>query len=300
MILSPANRKMVFNVSRRALCKTVLPALAVSLVGSSHCGRTQTRTGPVRRWVSLAPNTTELLFAMGFGSRVVGVSTSCDFPAETSTITKVGSFATVSVEAILARRPDAVVGVTGLRSALIERLTQLGLRVCVRDIESAAQIVSVAKELALLSGDRERGERWSQDFMRALQQQQSLHAQRPEQERPSVLALVNQSPMIAAGPHSFVNELLTFAGARNVLTTGPTWPQLSMEAILPLQPLVVLDLTGSVETQAIQRAWSTHTALRAVQKQNIFTLADPLVTRPGPRMPQAVALIAQALNGTHQ
>ena len=293
MLRSRTNRKMLPNVSRRTLCQ----ALALNAIALTHCQRTMPRTGPVRRWVSLAPNTTELLFALGFGSRVVGVSTSCDFPSETETIVKIGSFATVSVEAILARRPDAVVGVTGLRSAVVERLTNLGVRVCVRDIESAAQIVSVAKELAVISGDRTKGERWSARFMQELN---GHRAQTAMSDRPKVLAVVNQSPMIAAGPHSFVNELLEFAGARNVITTGPMWPQLSLETVLQLQPTAILDLTGSVDTQSFQRAWREHQTLLAVRNNNIFSITDSLVTRPGPRMPQAVTMIAQALAGVHR
>jgi iron complex transport system substrate-binding protein len=269
--------------------------MPLSAMGLSHCKRSQPAehyTGPPRRWVSLAPNTTELLFALGFGDRVVGISTFCDFPEATKQIVKVGSFATVSVEAILAQRPDAVVGVIGLRASLIERLTQLGVRTLLCEIESAAQIVATAKRIAALQQDVPRGENWSAQFMREIAAQTVT---RPPSERPSVLAVVNQSPIVAAGPRSFVNELLTLAGARNVLTDGPLWPQLSVEAVLQMQPSVLLDLTGTVDSSAFRQSWSAHPSLIAVQKNNLFSLTDPLVTRPGPRMPQAIAMIAHAL-----
>jgi ABC-type hemin transport system substrate-binding protein len=248
--------------------------------------------GAAQRVVSVAPNTTETLFALGLGSRVVGVSSFCDFPLEATRRPRVGALSSLSLEAIVALRPDALVGAPGVPPSILARLADLGVRVLIEPVESIRAARALAITLANLCGESLAGTRWAARFDQAVAE---ASARGPLSPMPRVLAVVDQRPIVCAGPGSYVDELLRAAGAVNALASGPAWPQLSLEAVLRAAPDVVLDLCGPVAQEPLARAWSAHSAIPAVRDRRVFAVPDPLVTRPGPRAPRAIALVADAL-----
>ncbi len=247
-----------------------------------------------QRIVSIAPNTTEMLFAMQLGSRVVGVSSLCDFPDEVRTLPKVGALGSLSLEAILALRPDAVVGAPGAAASLIDRLQAQGIRVSLTAVESVDSVRSLARALSDLCHAPDALQRWSTAFERELQQAQSVFAP-PNGRAPRVLAVIDQRPLVCAGPGSYIDELVRLSHGQNALSSGPAWPQLSMESVLRSAPDVVLDLCGPLAQEPLRRAWQSYATIPAVRDNRVIAVADPLVTRPGPRAPQAIELVSHAL-----
>lgn len=274
----------VSTLSRRSF--VTLPALAA-------CSRSS-RAAPraAHRIVSVAPNTTEMLFALGLGSRVVGVSSVCDFPREVTALPKVGALGSLSLEAILALRPDAVVGAPGVPSAIVDRLRARSITVLIEPIESIDSVRSLARALCTLCGEPATLDRWLARFDHDLSESAQIFAPRTP---PRVLAVIDQRPLVCAGPRSYIDELLSRAHAVNALRSGPAWPQLSIEAVLQLAPDVIIDLCGPLAQTPLALAWSAHTAIPAVRDRRVLAVDDPLVTRPGPRAPRAVALLATAL-----
>jgi ABC-type hemin transport system substrate-binding protein len=269
-----------------------LPALATL----SAC--TRSALSPHRaaqRIVSVAPNTTEMLFALGLGSRVVGVSSVCDFPREATSLPKVGALATLSLEAILALRPDAVVGAPGVPNAIVERLRARSITVLIEPVESIASVRSLARSLCALCEAPAALARWLDRFDRELAESAQLFTPRSP---PRVLAVIDQRPLVCAGPRSYVDELLVRAHAVNALQSGPAWPQLSLEAVVQLAPDVIIDLCGPLAQTPLSLAWSAHRAIPAVRDRRVLAVDDPLVTRPGPRAPRAIALVATALRAS--
>jgi iron complex transport system substrate-binding protein len=273
------------TLSRRALMLASVPAACARRVGPKE-------VSAARRVVSLAPNTTEMLFALGLGARVVGVSSLCDFPAEATERPRLGTLDAVSLEAILSLRPDAVVGAPGVRPAVLDRLRALGVRVHMASVERIADVRSLAIALANLCGDPEAGRAWVARFERELARAASLP---PITPTPRVLAVVDQRPIVCAGPGSYLDELIRAAGGANALREGPSWPTLPLESILREGPDVILDLCGPVGQPPLARAWSAHTGIPAVRDGRVLAITDPLVTRPGPRAARAVTVIAEAL-----
>ena len=224
------------------------------------------------RIVSLKPNITEILFAIGAGDRVVGVTTWCDYPAAARKLPKVADYVQPNVEMILAQHPDLILTSTenSLR-APIEQLTRLGLRVEILSFTTVAQLLqSIEKIGALVDASAAAGQMATR--LRGTIAQ--LHTARTNHP-PRALLLVAQNPMIAAGPSSLLGELLEIAGGTNVVTArAPTYPHLSAERVMALRPDVVLQVDDE----------------NAPTPPNVTTIPTALL-RPGPRLPEGLQLL---------
>jgi iron complex transport system substrate-binding protein len=271
--------------SRR--CVLVSAALA-----TIDCRRDALAKRGARRLVSIAPNTTEMLFALGFGARVVGVSSLCDHPDEAKRRPRVGALDSLSLEAILSLEPDAIVGAPGAPPSLLQRLTSLGVRVVLSSVESIDDVRVMARAHAALCDDADAARRWLATFDQQLSLARAVFA---PAVAPRVLVVVDQRPLVCAGPGSYLDALLRESHAQNALATGPAWPQLSIESVIALAPDVVLDLCGPLAQAPLARVWSEHRAIPAIRARRVIAIDDPLVTRPGPRAPRAVELISVAL-----
>jgi|LNFM01.1.fsa_nt_gb iron complex transport system substrate-binding protein len=248
-----------------------------------------------RRVVSVAPNVTEMLFALGLGGRVVGVSSLCDFPDEARQRTRVGALDSLSVEAILALAPDTVAGVPGVPQPVIDRLRARRIHVEISRVESVEDVRALARTYGRLFDEPAAVDRWLPLFDEQIARARHLFVPR---ERPRVLAVVDQRPLVCAGPGSYVDELLRLSNVDNALASGPAWPQLSLETVISVAPDVVLDLCGPLAQEPLDRAWAAHTTIPAVRDRRVVSVADPLVTRPGPRAPRAIELVSLALQRT--
>jgi iron complex transport system substrate-binding protein len=257
-----------------------------------------------RRIVSLSPNTTESLFALGVGGAVVGRSRFCDYPPEVSRLPSVGGYIDASLEAILALRPDLVVGARGPAGRmLVDKLTAFGIATFFPPTESMAEIDSMLLELGARVGASAR----AQLLVDALRAHRSAIVRSLAGERVvRVLLLFGLSPIVAAGPSSFPNEMLGLARASNVVDTGGAYPTLGAERLLALTPDLVIDagsMTGALQSDAaIVRADSsmkehpTLGELAAVRAGHVVALYDEAVLRPGPRIADGLATLARALH----
>jgi len=242
--------------------------------------------------VSLAPNMTELLFALGVGERVVGVTRFCNHPPEAATRAVVGGYTDPSVEAILALRPDLVVVPTGPGAApAVDGLTRHGVPVYWSYVDDVADIVRTARELGPLVGAPAAGEREAQRLTRAL-----APLPRGAGPAPRVVAAVGAHPLLAAGPGTYLDELIRLAGARNALADArAAYPTLSEESMLTLHPDVLLDLAMAGERLPAHLLASWRAA-----GVRIVPLQADLYLRPGPRLDQALAGLRDALRPPHE
>ncbi|MCC6646830.1 MAG: ABC transporter substrate-binding protein [Polyangiaceae bacterium] len=267
-------------------------ALLAGLTGLAACKRGGAPSGlEVARVVSLSPSTTEAVYALGAGARLVGRSRYCDYPAEAARLPAVGGYVDPNLEAILALRPRLVTGARGPAGpALRDRLAALGVETYFPPTESVAEIDAMLRGLGARLGV-EAGplcERVSAEL--DLVRERARRAPHPR-----ALLLFGVTPVVAAGPGSFADELLTIAGGINVVagTTTAAYPTLDLERVLTLDPDVVLD--AATEEHGDARLSSAWRAVRAVRERRVVALSDPAVLRPGPRVGRGAARIAAAL-----
>jgi len=193
-----------------------IPASVVAVVFLLFAGsmaQAATTQAP-QRIVSLAPSVTEMLFALGFGARVVGVTTYCDYPAEAKKLPKIGSFVNPSLEAVAAQRPDLVIGVNDANQSLKAReIAQLGLNISLVSLNNVNEIFSAIKSVARWLGNAESGEQ----LVRKIAQQFEAVKKRVESApRRRTLLVVGLRPLVAAGGGSYIDELISAAGGDNI------------------------------------------------------------------------------------
>lgn len=244
------------------------------------------RTAP-QRIVSLAPSVTETLFALGAGDRLVGVTTYCDFPPEARKIPKIGSFVNPSIEAVLAKQPDLVIGVPeGANQELVKRMERLGLRVLLVSVTSLNDILSSIKLIASVAAREEAGKELVLKI-----QTQIEHVKKRIQgaQRRRVLLLVGLRPLVAVGKGTFIDELITLAGGENIAAAAPhPWPHLPVEYVVAKAPQVIIEGVMGSEREEPRKRWADLKSIPAVKEDRIYFLPSDKILRPGPRFGAAL------------
>jgi iron complex transport system substrate-binding protein len=279
------------KVGRRAL-------IALWVVGAmaAGCRKKAPPGNGATRIVSLTPSTTETLFAIGAGAKVVGRSRFCDYPPEAEKLPAVGGYVDTSFEAILALRPDLVVGARGPAGTRVtDRLEAQGIGTFFPPTESLADV----KSMIVALGERVGAAPAARELVAKMDARQAaLEAALAGRRRERVLLVFGLQPVVVAGPGSFPDEMLKRAGGDNVVTEGTPYPTLSIERLMALDADVILN-AAMAEAGGLQRinveapGWKE---LRAVKTGRVVPLADESVLRPGPRVVDGMAVIARALH----
>ncbi|WP_437569920.1 ABC transporter substrate-binding protein [Sorangium sp. So ce542] len=291
-------------------CGAALPRraalAALAAVALAACGRRAPAAQGRARVVSLSPSTTEAVCAIGAGAALVGRSRHCDHPPEVLRLPSVGGYADPSIEAIIALSPTLVVGARGPAGpALEEALRGHGIATCFPETESLAQIEEMLAELGRRLDAAPGAE---QAIARIRARRQEVEQAVKGRPRVRVALLFDTSPIFAAGPGSFADELLRLAGGENAIARGGAYPSISVEHLLALDPDVLLDGTAGVDGAdapgaqgaprlAVLRDAPGWRSLRAVREGRVRPLRTDAVLRPGPRIGDGLAEVARALHG---
>lgn len=266
-------------------------AAAVILGCSSRDGSAPLRPSRV---VTTAPSMTEIVFAIGRGSALVGRSRFCDFPPEAAAVPVVGGFSDPSVEKIVSLEPTLVCGERGPAGPeLPGRLESLGIATFFPEMDDTTAIGNAFVELARRLGVTEQGERakgtLESDIDRVRKDVASLSRQR-------VLFVFDWQPIVAAGPASFPDQLLRIAGGENVVKEGEKYPRLGAEAVFALDPDVIVDGSGHGAAEPTGPSASL-ASLRAVKAGRVRALASAAALRPGPRLGAGIQELARLVHG---
>src|SRR5262249_5130673 len=168
-----------------------------------------------RRIVSLAPNITEILFALGLGDRVVGVTEFCNYPPEALRLPKVGGFVNPNAEVILALHPDLVVATPNVgNKTFVERLIAVGARVVVVQARNVAEIDPAITAIASAAGVEEAGRGLVARIHRDLERATARVASLPPKK---TLFCIQVEPLVVAGPGSYPGDLIELAGGENIV-----------------------------------------------------------------------------------
>jgi iron complex transport system substrate-binding protein len=250
-----------------------------------------------QRIVSSAPANTEMLFAIGAGDRVVGVTTLDDYPPEVAKIAKVGDFK-LNTEAVIGLNPDLVVGYSGNEEALAP-VKSGGVPVVIFNPTSLAQIYTDIETLGKATGTTDN----AGEVVSFLKQQVQAISETAAKtgESPKVFYALDNT-LYTAGPGSFVDELLKLAHATNVADTGAggaagkAYYQFAPEQLVAADPDVIL-LPGSMYKSAAEFAKDPRFAsLAAVKKGRVVVIDDVIVTRPGTRIAEGLKILAAAIH----
>lgn len=248
--------------------------------------------GPARRIVSLAPSSTELLFALGVGDRLVGRTTWCLYPPEARRVPSVGDGLNPNIEAVVARQPDLVVLYRSqLTDAAAVQLGRLGIQAVVLAQDRLEDVAHAARVLGPLIGRKAAGDSIAAGM-------EALLSGAPPAPIARVAFVVWDNPPIVIGGGSYLDQLATLAGGANVFhDLGGASATVSIETIVARDPDVILVLSDSSALPAFsqRREWR---AIRAVRERRFVVLPADLFGRPSPTARAAVAALRRALESS--
>src|SRR5512141_1830677 len=264
-----------------------------SLALKDDPGVTVRLVAPPRRVVSLAPSLTEIVFLLGRGGSLVGVTRFCNVPSAASGLPKIGGVSDPDTERIVALSPDLVLCTTdGNPRDKVRVLEEMGIpcfAVAPQDLEA---VFTAIERLGVLLGAADRGRAEAGSLRR-----RARHA-RPsslDADQPAALFVVSTAPIIAAGEGTFMDELVRLAGGRNAAARfSGRYPRLSVEELVAARPDVIF-VAGMAGVERFPPEVTRWKEIPAFRHGAVITLDGDLVTRPGPRLVTALERVSAAL-----
>jgi len=273
--------------------KHMLPVilLIVVVILLAGCGDGGSGAGEKEelRIVSLMPSNTEILFALGLGDAVVGVTDYCNYPpelekaVEEGRIQRMGDSYNVNEELLVSLEPDLVL--FGFASDAVERLAGLGIKAEVIYPKSLEETYASIRLIGELAGCQSEAEKLAADMEAAVAAVKEKAAAVPDAEKPRVLMLLDLDYLYVAGAGTLENELIAAAGGINVVEVQD-YPQINEEAIINYNPDIILcSFPFRDRILAEKEAWK---GIAAVQNEAVYDVDGDLINRPGPRLVQGL------------
>lgn len=250
---------------------------------------------PPQRIVSLSPAMTEIIFSLGLGERVAGVTTVCDRPSEARSKTKIGGMANPSLEAIVALKPDIVVMTNdGNPKAISERLHKLGIRTHVFTSRRLTEIPAGIREMGQALGAQPAADRLAGNIEKAIRDVSS--SQRGKTSRTNsgggrkALFVIWPTPLIVAGPGTILDDAMQMSGLHNIAADGKVaYPRFSVEAVIERQPDLILIGKGHDDMKTLAKSFLKSISMLDAAKKGRICFMDDALYRPGPRIPAGMA-----------
>ena len=263
-------------------------------------GRRVTVPAAVTRVVSLAPSVTEIIFAVGAGDRLVGVTTFCNYPEQARSIAKIGDTMTPNMESIVALRPDVVfVSSASQLEGFTKLLEQNGIAVYVIDPQSLPDLYGKSlRQLGTLFGKNDDASRLADSLERRHREICRITNGCADQAEGGPAAVrvfvqVSREPLFTVGKSSFLRQVIRDAGGILVTEDVETaFPKLSKETASALNPEVLI-LSDSEDNREPNDAFKNSPAVR---NGRVYRVNADLISRPGPRLIDALEQIARDLH----
>ena len=274
------------------------PATAPEAISQSSGRKTYERV------VTLVPSVTEVVFALGQGDRVVGVSEWVSWPPEAAEKPSVGGYSDVSFEQLTKLQPDLVI-IEGKHEEVRDYASRRGVALLGVRMANIASIFEGIRAIASALGCPEQGEVLCADIALDLAKAKALAA---GGEVPSVLVTVSRrsgelGAIMSAGPDTFLGEAVELGGGRNIFEDAwQRWPTVSKEVIVHRGPEIIIEFCAGEtlsQEQVDQRVadWRALPSLPAVRKGRIYTITESYAELPGPRVGKLALRIAGVLHG---
>lgn len=244
------------------------------------------------RIVSLAPNTTELLFALGLEKNIIGVDSFSDYPPQAKKIEKVGTFSRPNLEKLIYLKPD-IVFTTGLeQNPASARLKRFGLRVFIVDPANIEELLEDILEVGRITDRDREARRFVETMRQELAEIKEDVSRSLSQKKPKIFFELWYPPLMTCGRNSYLDELITLAGGINIAADAPRqFSRFSQELVIQRSPDVIIlgsmQAEGLAEKNILQRyGWGE---IGAIKGKRVYSDINPdILLRPGPRVVQAI------------
>lgn len=272
-----------------------MPALCASFRDSR--GQEIRLESPPQRIIPLAPSLTEILYALGVGDRVVGVTQFSHYPPEAGLKPKVGSYINLNVEKIISLGPDLVIGtVDGNEPGTVRMLKEAGIRVFLLDPRDLSQIIASVAILGRVCGVPETGDclaaRLQERVNRVLEKTAS-------RKRPLVFLQINIQPIMSVSRTTYHHDLIRLAGGINMTGDEPqNYPRINLEEVLRRKPEVILisSMARGGRFEKALREWMKWPSIPAVRNNRVYLIDSDLIDRPSLRIVSGLEAMARFIH----
>jgi len=243
----------------------------------------------IKRIISMAPNVTEMLFAIGLSSKIVGVTTYCDYPDAAKDKSKIGGYSDPNMEAILSLKPDLIVTAPdGYSKERVEKLDEIGIPVFVVNPKKVDDVLETMLTLGKITGKNEAAKQVVGQLSMRVEAVREKVSPIPPEERLKVFYEIGRDPLFTVGPGTFLDNLITEAGGINIAAdAGSAWAQYSVEAVIAKKPDIIitaLHTASAADSESSKSIWRKYKTIPAVQNGRIYELDPNILLRPGPRI----------------
>ncbi len=258
-------------------------AARADIVVRDDAGQDVRLAAPARRIVSLAPHITETLFAAGAGDRLVGTVDYSDYPEAARRLPRVGGYSNLNLEAIVAAKPDLVIGwQTGNSPAQIERLRKLGIPVFLSQPDRIEDVARDLEKFGALAGTGRIADAAAADFRARLETLRSRYGNRPAVR---TFYEIWRQPLMTVGGRQIISNVIRLCGGENIFASlQPMAPTVSTEAVLAADPeVIVASGMGEARPEWLDD-WKRWPKLTAAARGNLFFIPPDLIQRHTPRL----------------
>ncbi len=250
------------------------------------------------RIISMAPVNTEILFALGLGEKVVGISNVCDYPPQAQEKERIGDYDNPNLEKIIELEPHLILASHGNPTELINQLEELNYAVVYLDPKDIDHIISSITTVGKITGNDKESTRLTEEMEERIEAVLSVTSSLVENNKPRVLYVVWYKPLWTAGSGTFIDELIQKAGGINIAGDIAGWPQMNLETVIEKNPQIVVVGYSEDQPELIQavRDESTLDQTDAFKNNQIHTIDTDIVSRTGPRIVDALEEMARVIH----
>jgi iron complex transport system substrate-binding protein len=249
------------------------------------------------RIIALAPSLTEILYFLGLGDRVVGVTQFSSYPPEAAKKPRVGSYINLNIERIITLSPDFVIGtVDGNERGDVELLEQAGIKVFVVNPRNVEEVIQTIEKVGDLCGVPQRAKALSQQLAHRVDH---IVQKTNSRRKPLVFLQIQLQPIMTVNENTFHHDLIRLAGGRNMTEEEPIlYPRISLEEVIRRKPEVILissmEREGRFEKARLE--WLKWTSIPAAQTGRVHLIDSDLIDRPSPRFIEGLETMAEFLH----
>ncbi len=274
-----------------------LHAVAAERIVEDLLGRRVAIQDNPLRIVSMAPNITEIVFALEQEKKLVGATTYSDYPPAAWDIPRVGSYIHLDLERIVALQPDLCLAIKdGNPIGTVTRLESLGIPVYAVDPRNLESVMETLERVGELLHAEEKAVHVVAAMRKRIKRVDAAIAQ--SQYRPRVFFQIGVAPIVSIGSDTFIHELIVRAGGKNVAKGSVSYPRFSREQVIGLSPdiIIITSMARAAVFEEIKADWSQWAHVPAVKTNSIFIQNSNLFDRPSPRLVDALEVLARQIH----
>jgi iron complex transport system substrate-binding protein len=272
---------------------TATATTTAPVVINDQIGRTVTlsTTNP-QRIVSLSPSTTEILFALGLNDRIAGVTDYCNYPPEAKQKPSVGDYTAPNMEKLIALNPDLILVTEEQENDVLPQLVSKGLTVIGIKPGSVSDVFDSIIMIGTATGKTKEANDIVKDLKERIQRVTAKTENLPDSAKPKVFYIIWHDPLWTVGSNTFHDELIAMAGGVNITHDLSGYVDISLETVIDKNPDIIIAGVGMGDGEEAPFAYAQNeprlaeTAAR--QKGQVYSVNMDIVSRPGPRLVDAL------------